>query len=483
MKKKKLWLVTGVAAAAVLAAGTVTFAYQSGSDSEEQTVYKEVTVEKGNLTAGVTESGSVTIGTLDQTLDFSEDSSSASTQNNSSAQNSAGENATSSTSTASTLEVETVYVTAGQTVAEGDPILKLTEESVASYKKDLEEAVTEAKTAVSEAGLSAEKQKVSASYSYNLSTAEGSVAQETYKAAIKQLQEAVDDAQEAVDTSASLINYYQEQIDAGVDLSASLTEEQENYDKLYTKLVAAKNNYTTKSIEAEKTLKEAELSAKNASSQYSVDVSGDNDITDAKDTLSDAEEALEAFEAAIGDDGTIYAEYTGTITDLAYEAGDTISSGATVATFSNTDAVTITVSVSEEDITNIAVGDVVEIELSAYEDQTFAGEVESIDTSSSSGSSTVSYNVTAAFTGDITGIYTDMTGNVTFISRQVTDVLYVSNKAIQSDGTTSYVKVKDADGTIRTVDVETGFSDGVNVEITSGLTEGETVLIESQVTE
>ena len=34
---------------------------------------------------------------------------------------------------------------------------------------------------------------------------------------------------------------------------------------------------------------------------------------------------------------------------------------------------TITVSVSEEDITNIAVGDVVEIELSAYEDQTFAG--------------------------------------------------------------------------------------------------------------
>ena len=117
MKKKKLWLVTGVAAAAVLAAGTVTFAYQSGS--EEQAVYKEVTVEKGNLTAGVTESGSVTIGTLDQTLDFSEDSSSASTQNNSSAQNSAGENATSSTSTASTLEVETVYVTAGQTVAEG----------------------------------------------------------------------------------------------------------------------------------------------------------------------------------------------------------------------------------------------------------------------------------------------------------------------------------------------------------------------------
>ena len=148
-----------------------------------------------------------------------------------------------------------------------------------------------------------------------------------------------------------------------------------------------KTTIPTKSIEAEKTLKEAELSAKmHPVSTVCGCLRADNDITDAKDTLSDAEEALEAFEAAIGDDGTIYAEYTGTITDLSYEAGDTISSGATVATFSNADAVTITVSVSEEDITNIAVGDVVEIELSAYEDQTFAGEVDSIDTSSSSGS-------------------------------------------------------------------------------------------------
>lgn len=159
MKKKKLWLVTGVAAAAVLAAGTVTFAYQSGSDSEEQAVYKEVTVEKGNLTAGVTESGSVTIGTLDQTLVFQRILPLQARRTTRLRRTVQGENATSSTSTASTLEVETVYVAAGQSVAEGAPILKLTEESVASYKKDLEEAVTEAKTAVSEAGLSQKSKK------------------------------------------------------------------------------------------------------------------------------------------------------------------------------------------------------------------------------------------------------------------------------------------------------------------------------------
>ena len=142
---------------------------------------------------------------------------------------------------------------------------------------------------------------------------------------------------------------------------------------------------------------------------------------------------------------------------------------------------TMSVSVSEEDIANIAVGDVVNIELTAYEDVTYTGEVIGIDTSSSSGSSTVSYEVTVAFTGDITGIYTDMTGNVTFIEKQVENVLYVSNKAIIGEGVASYVKVKDTDGTIRKVEVETGFSDGVNVEIISGVSEGETVLIESQV--
>lgn len=46
------------------------------------------------------------------------------------------------------------------------------------------------------------------------------------------------------------------------------------------------------------------------------------------------------------------------------------------------------------------------------------------------------------------GIYTDMTGNVTFIEKQVADVVYVSNKAIINEGTVSYVKVKDSDGTI-----------------------------------
>ena len=68
-------------------------------------------------------------------------------------------------------------------------MLKLTDESIEKYRKKLQEAVTEASADYNSAALSSAKEKVSASYSYNLSVAEGSVAQEEYEATISELQD------------------------------------------------------------------------------------------------------------------------------------------------------------------------------------------------------------------------------------------------------------------------------------------------------
>ena len=248
-------------------------------------------------------------------------------------------------------------------------------------------------------------------------------------------------------------------------------------------MTAAQNNYTTKSVEAKKTYEEAMLNYSNADSQYKVDVNGiDDDITEASEALADAKEALETFETFVGN-GTIYAEYSGVIMTVGCSALDELSNGTVIAEYADGETVTMTVSVSQEDISDIAIGDVVDIEMTAYEDQSFEGVVSAMDTSASSGSSTVSYNVTVTFTGDVSGIYTDMTGNVTFIQKQVSDVIYVSNKAVINEGTASYVKIKNEDGSFKKVEVITGFSDGVNVEIVSGLKEGQTAIIESRVVE
>ena len=206
----------------------------------------------------------------------------------------------------------------------------------------------------------------------------------------------------------------------------------------------------------------------------------ESSLSDAQDAYDDAKEALDIFNDLIGD-GTIRSEYAGTIASVGYSEGDSLSASTDVVTFADRSQVTMTVAVSQEDISGITTGSQAQIALTAYDDKTYEGEVESVDTSASSGTSTVSYNVTVKFTGDTSDVYQDMTGNVTFVSAQAKDVCYVSRKAVTTENGTSVVKVKREDGSIEEVTVETGINDGINIEIDSGLSEGDTALIESQV--
>lgn len=479
LKNKKM-IITGVCIVGLLIAGIGVTIASSASSEEGEVVYKETTVEKGNLTVGVTESGSVSIGTLTQEFELEESSSASSSQAYAGMGSMSG-NSGSSSSTVS-LEVEEVYVAAGQNVEAGEPLFKISEESIEEYRESLKDAVNDASAGLSEAKLAAEKQQLSADYSYSTSIAKGNVAEASYNATLAQLQAEVDNAQSDVDYYAAAIDYYWNLVVDGDDsYTDKLNDAKEKYEEVAAKLTTAQNNYTTKSLEAKKEYEETMLNYNNASSQYSIDVNGiDNDVDSAEESLADAKEALQNFEDFIGD-GMVYAEYSGKLMTVGYAKGDTLSSDTALAAYADATAVTMTVAVSQEDISAITVGDTVLIELTAYEGEEFAGVVAGMDTSTSSGSSTVSYNVTVTFSGDISKVYADMTGNVTFIQKQVPDVLYVSNKAIINEGTTSYVKVKQEDGSFKKVEVVTGFSDGVNVEIVSGLNEGDIAVIESRV--
>lgn len=478
--KNKKGILAGICIVAILVTGAGVAMYANGTSAEGEVVYKETTVVKGNLTVGVTESGSVSIGTLTQEFGLGESESGSSTQSYAGMGSMAG-NAGNSLSGVS-LEVEEVYVAVGQKVEEGEPLLKISAESIAEYRENLKDAVNDASASLSEAKLSAEKKQLSADYNYSANIAKGNVAEANYNATLEQLQAEVDAVQEDVDYYAAAADYYWNLVVDGDDsYSEKLAEVQEKYDEAAAKLTTTQNNYTTKALQAKKEYEETMLNYNSASTQYTIDVNGiGNDVDSASETLADVKEALQEFEDFIGD-GIVYAEYSGKLMTVGYSAGDALSSDTAIADFSDATAVTMTVAVSQEDISQIAIGDVVMIELTAYEGEEFSGMVSGMDTSTSSGSSTVSYNVTVTFNGDISKVYADMTGNVTFIQKQVPDVVYVSNKAIINEGTASYVKVKQEDGTFKKVEVVTGFSDGVNVEIVSGLNEGDIVIIESRV--
>ena len=126
-------------------------------------------------------------------------------------------------------------------------------------------------------------------------------------------------------------------------------------------------------------------------------------------------------------------------------------------------------------------GDKVDIDFLSYPGKVFEGYVSEIGSSSSSGkTSTVSYPVTVVVTTTPEKLLSGMTANVTFISKKVQDVLYVSNKAVITEGAQSYVLKQNQDGSEEKVKVDVGFSNGSVAEI-SGVSEGDTLLIKGKV--
>ncbi len=388
-----------------------------------------------------------------------------------------GSTSTESSGTETSLQVEEVYVAAGQNISEGDQILKVSEDSLATYRAELEAAVSSAELTVKQEEINVETKKAEADYTHDMYIANGESAQETYDATIANLQATVDNLEEEIEDAQDDVDTYQSYMDSGYDYDDELEDAQETLEDLEDQLTIAKNNQTTKSIEAKETLESALTNYNYADQLYEIDTNGlEDDLNTAKDALAEAQEALENFDANMGD-GVIYAQYSGMVQSVAYAAGDYLSNEAAIVTFADNSNVTIAVSVTQEDVTNISVGDTADITLDAYSGKTFEGTVSNIETATSRGSSTVSYTVTVTFSGDVSGIYTGMTGAVSFPIQGEEDVLYVPNSAVYQQDADSYVDVLNDDGNVVSTRVVTGFSDGTYVAVESGLSEGQKVVV------
>ena len=143
------------------------------------------------------------------------------------------------------------------------------------------------------------------------------------------------------------------------------------------------------------------------------------------------------------------------------------------------DEVTMTVTVDEDDMTDISLGSAANIALTAYPEDTFTAKVTAIGDATSDSNGNITYDVTVTLEGDVSGLFQGMT---TFVTEQTEEVLYVSRRAIITEDDKTYVKVKTADGSIVKKEITTGLSDDSNVEISGDIAEGDIVLIESSIT-
>ncbi len=533
---------------------------------ESEVSYRETQVTYGNLVVGVTESGSIEIGTVDQSFELDMSSlervtvsSGSSNSGNSGGGMSAGGmggfggatsgqgldmfdqvfsmvagNSQSGSQSESSLVVQQVVAAVGQQVKAGDVLYILEEDGVTELSNELYANVSLALADLEALEADQNLSRSTAEYTRQLSLAYGAYAEKEKESTIDALEDAVAEKKEALATAKENVTTYKnslaqakanladaqtlyenakwqrDHVDKNADpyayvmafqsaesaqmqvesleskveqLESSLEQAQKNVTTCQNELKKAQRSLESGKVEAQKTYLLRMLAYEQAEETYAITVESlAIDMEDQTQVYEEAKEKWDEFTSHING-VQICAKYDGVITSMGLSVGDSLSYGDVVATMYDITQVSITVTVEEEDMTDIEVGGKANIDLVAYPDRIFSATVTEIGDATTDSSGDVTYDVTVTFDEEEAGLFQGMTGDVTFITRQSKDVVYVSNRAIIKEGTKSYVKRKDADGNIKKVEVKTGFSDGINVEILEGLQAGDMVLVESKVSE
>ncbi|MEY8754722.1 efflux RND transporter periplasmic adaptor subunit [Peribacillus frigoritolerans] len=174
----------------------------------------------------------------------------------------------------------------------------------------------------------------------------------------------------------------------------------------------------------------------------------------------------------------ITAPFDGTVKTMDVEEGDRVSSSEVLAHVTDYKKLKTTISVDELDVPSVKKGQTVDIKASAFENETFTGEVTSVAKEGTYENGVSSFDVTIKIDkpGDIK---IGMSTEVSILTNRVKDALYVPIEAVQIDGEEKYVNIQQSgttEGAASTKKVvETGISNDRYIEITSGLEEGQFV--------
>ncbi|MDE6365229.1 MAG: HlyD family secretion protein, partial [Lachnospiraceae bacterium] len=368
-RTKKNLAVLCIVAAVVIAAACYTVFIKT-SRNTQQWVYSEQTVQQGTLKSSVTESGTVAFGITSQIYDLD-----VSTDDDSDDEEEDEEDA-------NYLKVEEVYVAVGQRVQEGDPVYRFTQDSIDSVRKALTYENTEAQIALATAQTAYEIGVLEAELSRDETLLGTSLAQTSYDTAIARLSndmaaksleiqqllkeiyklqcdltnedyleeksdilEAYEDAVEGVENASD--DYVTNRVDAAQAFQAakasyeqvfsqfdeSNQQIQDKIDEVYK--IEAEIAYRQQLLEkellaAQQDLKTSAVSGEIADVKYQSSLTGyENALSKAQRELEEAAEKLDAFDKFVGD-GTVCAEGSGIVTEIGYEAGDSLMSTGTL---------------------------------------------------------------------------------------------------------------------------------------------------------
>lgn len=528
-KKWKLRLAAAGAMLALLAAAAVYTVFIMPGKNETSYVYKAETVSRGDVVQGAMESGSIALSETSVTYDVEVNADEEEDDEDDEDEEDEEEDDEESVHY---LEIGEVYVVSGQRISEGDPLFSITEKSKNAVIRKLQSDVTEKEIALASARAQYHSQALVAKSTYDRSMLSYNSADDMLNAASVQLEEEITGLYAQISVLELEVNQCLEKL-TDEEFLDSLEEAREEYEKAkdlyeetdvhsvaaytanYQSYEAAKQQYEnllsrkeeweetiaqnqetilgnqekiekaqsileTKQSDVQNTYELSKKTGELAEEIYTYTMQSLQDAVDiAQEKCARAQERLQALEDFVGEDGIIYADGDGLVTSVYYEEGDELIQTGALLSYVKEKDYTVSIDVSEEDIAGISIGDSVQIVFDAYPEEAYAGTVLSITTTKTSAyAKTVSYPVEIRIEGDTKKLYGGMTAAITFVTDSVTDVLYVSRKAIVKQDGKSWVYTGDGEEKELT-EVTTGFENSTVVEIKEGLSEGDVVYIRS----
>ncbi len=384
------------------------------------------------------------------------------------------------------IELTELNVAAGQQVKAGDLLARIDTET-------LERAVTQAEADLTVAQDALEKAQ-NPYTDLDLAGAQRAVTQaqvalENAKKHLIVVQNDSDNA-ERIRNLEYEVNWYETHYGESLRKYEKGQITKERLDLDFSNLMTAKERLTTARLNAEITLANAEDQV--AQAEYNlqkaqetlaeIQAGPDPDevevaqakVSSAQAALEDAQDALEA--------ATMVAPFDGTIISVDAEVGDLVSSTTIVVTLADLSNLRVRAFVDETDISQVEIGQEVEITFDAFPGQQLRGQVLEVPLQGNLVQNILTYEVPMSLEGaEGVSLKPGMTANLKIVVGRRENVLLVPALAVQQGEEGNVVMVQDSpQEPAMATRVEVGLSDGLYVEVVRGLNEGDQVVIEYQ---
>lgn len=440
---KKLSKKTLIIVGTVVALVSITAAYtmiKSKDKEEPVTKSREYSVKRGDIVIGVKGTGSINLEGVDHNFD-------------------------------EPVTIGEVFVKEGQEVKAGDKLMSISSESLQKKLDELNDSLKKANINLEQARNSKNSTDLNNKKTWN----------DSINASTKQYEGEKNQAISAINKIKGQIEVIENRLkELEVDLEGNRAEieaKKAEISSLEGQLNEGNQNLANIESARQKQLEQEKKDAASNEEINNVALKGaDNSIRLAELEVEKIKEDIEKVRKQ-QESPTLLAKVDGVVSAVGYKENATTTPETTAIKIGSSSQVVAKVNVEESDIKEIQEGQLVNLEVAAFQGEKIAGKVKEMSLKPSQQGTANTYGVVVEIDANDYRLLEGMSLTANFITKEVKDVLMLANKAITFKDGKQMVKVKDQDGTLKDVEITTGFSDGRYSEILSGLSEGDVVAI------